>query len=170
LTGSDVFYRINQELGKQEGRSAFFLGSSEDTLGLVQARMRRDFPRVRVAGTHSPPFKETFSPEENEAMIEAINRARPDVLWVGMTAPKQELWLFEHMHRLDVKFAAAIGAVFDFFSGKVERSHPAFQNAGLEWLPRLLRQPRRLWRRTVISAPRFLVDVAGEVFRARLCR
>jgi N-acetylglucosaminyldiphosphoundecaprenol N-acetyl-beta-D-mannosaminyltransferase len=90
-----------------------------------------------------------------------LTAARPDVLWVGMTAPRQELWLHENAGRLDVKLSAAIGAVFDFFTGRVKRSHPAFQAAGLEWLPRLVQEPSRLWRRTFVSAPLFLSHVAG---------
>jgi len=89
-------------------------------------------------------------------MIAAVNTAGPDVLRVGMTAPKQEKWIYRNRDRLNVKFIAAVGAVFDFYTGTVKRSHPGFQKLGLEWLPRLLQQPGRLWSRTVISAPVFL--------------
>ena len=88
-------------------------------------------------------------------MIGAVNRAGPDVLWVGMTAPKQEKWIYENRDKLHVKLIAAVGAVFDFYTGNVKRSHPWFLEHGLEWLPRLLQEPRRLWRRTFISAPVF---------------
>jgi N-acetylglucosaminyldiphosphoundecaprenol N-acetyl-beta-D-mannosaminyltransferase len=101
---------------------------------------------------------------ELEAMIAAINQASPDILWVGMTAPKQEKWIHQNLHRLDVRFAAAIGAVFDFYTGRVIRSHPVFQRLGLEWLPRLIQEPGRLWRRMFISAPVFM----WHVVRARL--
>ena len=90
-------------------------------------------------------------------MIQAVNNAGPDVLWVGLTAPKQEKWLFEHQARLSVKFAGPIGAAFDFFVGNVNRAKPMWQEMGLEWLPRLIQEPRRLWRRSLISAPRFLI-------------
>ena len=99
-------------------------------------------------------------------MVEAINRAKPDVLWVGMTAPKQEKWVRQHRDRLEVRFIGPVGAVFDFFIGRVQRSHPLFQRLGLEWLPRLLQEPRRLWRRNFISNPSFLL----RVLRARLAR
>lgn len=90
-----------------------------------------------------------------------INRlwAKPDILWVGMTAPKQEKWIYKNRDKLDVKFIGAIGAVFDFYAGKVKRSHPAFQKMGLEWLPRLLQEPQRLWRRNFVSNPKFMFDV-----------
>ena len=95
-------------------------------------------------------------------MVTAVNAAAPDVLWVGMTAPKQEKWILENHARLNVKFAAAIGAVFDFYTGKVKRSHPVFQRLGLEWLPRLIQQPRRLWRRMFVSAPIFIWHVLRQ--------
>jgi N-acetylglucosaminyldiphosphoundecaprenol N-acetyl-beta-D-mannosaminyltransferase len=156
LTGSDIFYGLQQRMNDQEGMSVFFLGSSTQTLREIRIRMSRDYPRIRVAGTYSPPFKSIYSAAELDDMIFAINATRPDVLWVGMTAPKQEKWIFENRGRLDVRFAAAIGAVFDFYTGNVKRSRPIFQRLGLEWLPRLVQQPRRLWRRMFVSAPIFV--------------
>ena len=145
--------------------SVFFLGASEQTLAQIRARMAFDFPNIRVAGTYSPPFKPTYSEQELDAMIAAVNATKPDVLWVGMTAPKQEKWIFENRARLDVRFAAAVGAVFDFYTGNVKRSHPVFQRLGLEWLPRLLQQPRRLWRRMLVSAPIFVAHVLQARWR-----
>lgn len=160
VTGFDIFSAVNAGLERRKDCSVFFLGSSEQTLLAIRERMAHDWPHVHVAGTFSPPFKATFSAEDSEEMVARINAAKPDVLWVGMTAPKQEEWIHAHWPRLDVRFAAAIGAVFDFYGGHVRRSHPMFQRMGLEWLPRLLQQPRRLWRRTFISAPVFLWHVA----------
>jgi len=95
-------------------------------------------------------------------MIAAINAARPDILWVGMTAPKSEKWIYEHRSRLNAKLIGAIGAVFDFYSGSKARSSDWWCRNGLEWLPRLLREPKRLWRRTVIGAPKFLARVLKQ--------
>ncbi len=166
VTGSDVFSGVLTELNRRGGHSVFFLGATEETLGDIRSRMAIDYPNVRVAGTHSPPFKPEYSAAEMDAMLTAINTTAPDVLWVGMTAPKQEKWLHAMAPRLNVKFAAAIGAVFDFYTGRVKRSHPLFQSLGLEWLPRLVQQPKRLWRRTIVSAPIFL----WHVFKARFIR
>ncbi len=121
--------------------------------------MARDYPNIKVVGTYSPPFKDVYSRAELDEMIRAVNVAAPDVLWVGMTAPKQEKFIFENRERLNVKFAAAVGAVFDFYTGNVKRSHPWFLNHGLEWLPRLIQEPGRLWKRTFFSAPVFLFHV-----------
>jgi N-acetylglucosaminyldiphosphoundecaprenol N-acetyl-beta-D-mannosaminyltransferase len=84
------------------------------------------------------------------------------VLWVGLSAPKQEKWIYQNKNLLDVKFIGAVGAVFDFFIGKVRRSSPWFLNHGLEWLPRLLQEPVRLWNRSLISAPIFMYDVLKQ--------
>ncbi len=159
VTGSDVFTELHLRMNAVGGMSVFFLGATEATLAKIRKRMAMDCPRVRVVGTYSPPFKPSYSPAELDEMINAINAVEPDVLWVGMTAPKQEKWIFENRARLNVKFAAAIGAVFDFYAGQVKRSHPVFQRLGLEWLPRLIQQPRRLWRRMFVSAPIFLWHV-----------
>lgn len=157
VTGSDIFQGVLHQLDRSGGHSVFFLGSTEETLAAIRERMDRDHPNVQVAGIYSPPFKATYSAEELDAMVAAINMAMPDVLWVGMTAPKQELWIQENLERLEtVRFAAAIGAVFDFYTGRVKRSHPLFQRVGLEWLPRLIQQPSRLWRRMFVSALIFL--------------
>lgn len=158
ITGSDIFQHMHRLMEREGGLRVFFLGSTEETLALIREKMAVDFPNIQVAGTYSPPFKAEYSPLELDQMIDAINAAQADVLWVGMTAPKQEKWIYANRERLQVCFAAAIGAVFDFYTGRVKRSHPVFQSLGLEWLPRLVQQPRRLWRRMFISAPIFLWD------------
>ncbi|MSM40121.1 MAG: WecB/TagA/CpsF family glycosyltransferase [Geobacter sp.] len=165
ITGSDIFWGLQETLNRSGGCSVFFLGSTAKTLSMIRTKMSQDFPHIEIAGTYSPPYKTEFNEEDNGLMVEAINRVKPDVLWVGMTAPKQEKWICQNKALLNVKFIGAIGAVFDFYSGKVKRSHPLFQELGLEWLPRLMREPRRLWRRNLISAPRFLVNLL--LMRAR---
>lgn len=159
ITGSDVFYGLHERLNREESGSIFFLGSTEEILAEIRQRMAVDYPNLRVVGTFSPPYKQEFNSEELDEMIASINAAQPDVLWVGMTAPKQEKWIHQNRHRLQVKFIGAVGAVFDFYTGRVQRSHPVFQRLGLEWLPRLLQEPRRLWRRMFISAPIFVWHV-----------
>lgn len=164
ITGSDIFTALNSKANEVGGFSAFFLGSTPACLDEIRLKMEREYPRIRFSGSYSPPFKQEYSDDELDEMIAAINQARPDILWVGMTAPKQEKWIYQNLHRLDVRFVAAIGAVFDFYAGRVKRSHPIFQRFGLEWLPRLAQEPRRLWRRMFISAPVFM----WHVVRVRL--
>lgn len=162
VTGSDIFWGLSAALNAIEGKSYFFLGSTETTLAAIKQKMAVDYPNIRFAGSYSPPYKAEFTSEDNRRMVEAVNAVRPDVLWVGMTAPKQEKWIHQHRDQLDVQFIGAIGAVFDFYVGNVKRSHPFFQQLGLEWLPRLLQEPRRLWRRNFVSSPLFLLAVLKQ--------
>lgn len=159
VTGSDIFWGLSKSLNLARGYRVFFLGSTETNLASIRERMRADFPNITVAGVYSPPFKSEFSADDNERMVSAVNDAQPDVLWVGMTAPKQEKWIFQNRHELQAKVIGAIGAVFDFYTGNVKRPHPLFQRAGLEWLPRLIQEPCRLWRRNFVSNPAFLSRV-----------
>ena len=161
VTGPDTFLAVMSRLDTQRG-SVFFLGSTDEVLDKIRTRMATEFPHVVLAGTYSPPYKAAFSEADNAEMLAAINITRPGMLWVGMTAPKQEKWLAENRTLLDVGAAGAVGAGFDFFAGTVKRSPSLFRALGLEWLPRLLQQPRRLWRRMFISAPVFLADVFWE--------
>lgn len=162
ITGADVFFGLSQELENAGRGRVFFLGSTEATLTKMKEKFRKDYGRLEVVGTYSPPYKTRFTAEENAEMVAAINTAKPDVLWVGMTAPKQEEWIAEHIDQLNIRFAGAIGAVFDFYVGNVKRSAQIWQDLHLEWLPRLAQEPRRLWRRTFISAPIFIADVLRE--------
>jgi N-acetylglucosaminyldiphosphoundecaprenol N-acetyl-beta-D-mannosaminyltransferase len=164
VSGPDVFAALHQQANRLRGVRVFFLGGTPETLERIRGRMEVEFPNIRVAGTYSPPFKPNYSEDESRAMTEAVNASRADVLWVGLTAPKQEKWIHEHKNRLNVRFIGAVGAAFDFYAGTVKPSPSFFRTHGLEWLPRLVRQPRRLWRRTFISAPVFV----WHVLRARL--
>ncbi|MCD6570598.1 MAG: WecB/TagA/CpsF family glycosyltransferase [Deltaproteobacteria bacterium] len=162
VAGYDFFIALTKLAQKNGGLKYFFLGSNENVLELIVKRFENEFPSIEVCGTYSPPFKDEFSEEENAQMVDAINLARPDVLWVGMTAPKQEKWIYQNRDRLDVSFMGAIGAVFDFYAGTKKRSSFFWQRLGLEWMPRLLKEPRRMWERTFVSAPKFIGLVLWE--------
>ncbi len=168
VTGSDIFYGVNEELELRGGGRVFFLGSTQECLDEIKVKFRDDYPSISIVGTWSPPFKHTWSVVEMNQMRDAINRVKPDVLWVGMTAPKQEIWIYQMRSSLDVRFIGAVGAVFDFYTGRVRRSNSIFQQLGLEWLPRLVQQPFRLWNRMFISAPLFIFDVFIQKFRRKI--
>jgi N-acetylglucosaminyldiphosphoundecaprenol N-acetyl-beta-D-mannosaminyltransferase len=165
VTGSDIFYGVHQRVNRLNGIKVFFLGTTTETLNKIKSKIAQDYPNIEVVGCFSPPYKPNFTDTEIKKMIERINISKPDILWVGMGAPKQEKWIYDNLDHLDVKFVGAIGAVFDFYAGGVKRAHPIFQRFGLEWLPRLLQQPRRLWRRMLISAPLFLLHVVKKKLR-----
>jgi len=168
VAGFEFFQGLSVELAKNGGGRYFFIGSSEHVLGLITQNLNLEFPEITVCGTLSPPYKPEFSAEENAAMVAAINAAQPDVLWVGMTAPKQEKWIYENRGKLEVPFTGAIGAVFDFYAGTRQRSSGFWQRIGLEWLPRFFREPRRLWERNMKSTPIFLYWIAKEKIKRLL--
>ena len=165
VTGSDIFYGLSSALDAAGGRSYFFLGSTVNTLAVIEKKIKRDYPNIGFAGSYSPPFKREFSEKDSRIMVEKINLVGPDILWVGMTAPKQEKWIYRNRDRINVKFIGAIGAVFDFYAGNIRRSHPFFQKYGLEWFPRFLQEPKRLFRRNFISSPLFLFLVIRQMLK-----
>lgn len=142
--------------------TVMFMGSSQRVLDLIVKRAAEVYPHLKVA-TYSPPYKPEFSDEDNMAIIDAINAANPDLLWIGMTAPKQEKWTYSHWEELDIHcHVGTIGAVFDFFAGTVERAPMWWQRHGLEWLYRLLKEPKRMWRRYIIGNALFLWNMLKE--------
>lgn len=161
IAGWDLFVYEMEKLNRVGGK-VMFLGSSDAVLNLIRQRVAEKYPKIEV-DTYSPPYKPVFSDEENEAMISAINHSNPDLLWIGMTAPKQEKWAYTHLDRLDVHcHIGTIGAVFDFFAGTVKRAPERWQRAGLEWLYRLLSEPRRMWRRYFIGNAKFIYYIMLE--------
>ena len=162
IAGWDLF-AMEMERLNQKGGTCFFMGSSEKVLKLIREKAKTVYPNIRTE-TYSPPYKPEFSEEENRAIIEAINRANPDLLWIGMTAPKQEKWAYRHWDKLDIHcHCGTIGAVFDFFAGTMERAPLWWQEHSLEWLYRLLKEPKRMWRRYIIGNTLFIWNIFREV-------
>lgn len=161
IAGWDLFQFEMSKLEKKGG-TVMFMGSSQKVLGLIVKRAAKVYPHLKVV-TYSPPYKPEFSDEDNTAIIEAINNANPDLLWIGMTAPKQEKWTYSHWKDLNIHcHVGTIGAVFDFFAGTVERAPIWWQEHGLEWLYRLLKEPKRMWRRYIIGNTLFLWNMTKE--------
>ena len=161
IAGWDLFLHEMDKLNRKGG-VCFFLGSSEETLRKIKAKAHRVYPDIRIE-TYSPPYKAEFSEEDNRRMIEAVNRAKPDLLWVGMTAPKQEKWAYAHLKELDVNGPiGTIGAVFDFFAGNIRRAPLWWQKHGMEWLYRLIKEPKRMWKRYIIGNTLFLGYLVKE--------
>ena len=161
IAGWDLFCAEMERLNARGGK-CFFMGSSEEVLALIRKRAAKDYPHVEVE-TYSPPYKAEFSAEENRAIVEAINAAQPDLLWIGMTAPKQEKWIYAHWQELDIRcHVGTIGAVFDFYAGTAKRAPKWWQEHSLEWLYRLRKEPRRMWRRYLLGNPLFLRYIGRE--------
>lgn len=153
IAGWDLF---TFEMGRLKRGKVMFLGSSEYVLSLIRQRAAVDYPNLEII-TYSPPYKPEFSEEDSLAMIQAINTANPDLLWIGMTAPKQEKWAYTHWDELDIHcHCGTIGAVFDFYAGTVKRAPLWWQKHSLEWLYRLLSEPKRMWKRYILGNPLYL--------------
>lgn len=157
IAGYDLFLFLINKLNTEKG-SVFFLGSTQETLYKIKNKLKVDYPNIRF-DSYSPPYKPFFSEIESTKMCNHINSFKPDVLFVGMTAPKQEKWVYQYHNRLNVNNICSIGAVFDFYAGNVKRSSPFWISIGLEWLPRLLKEPKRLFKRNFISTPKFILIV-----------
>ena len=154
--------KIQNSKFRERPLTVMFMGSSQKVLDLIVKRAAEVYPHLKIV-TYSPPYKPEFSEEDNMAIVEAINAADPDLLWIGMTAPKQEKWTYSHWNELNIHcHVGTIGAVFDFFAGTVERAPIWWQRHGLEWLYRLLKEPKRMWRRYIIGNTLFLWNMLKE--------
>jgi N-acetylglucosaminyldiphosphoundecaprenol N-acetyl-beta-D-mannosaminyltransferase len=162
---SDVETRHATSVRAENATSVFFLGSSEAVLAKIKEKAAVDYPNLELH-TYSPPYKPEFTTEDNRAMIEAVNAVVPDLLWIGMTAPKQEKWAYKHYEQLNVRgHIGTIGAVFDFYAGTVERAPLWWQDHSLEWLYRLISEPKRMWRRYLVGNVKFVWAIVGEKIR-----
>lgn len=162
IAGADLHQYMLEDLNKKGG-SCFYLGSSDETLQKIKDRLAKEYPNVKVAA-YAPPFKKVFSAEDNKQMVDAVNEFQPDVVFIGMTAPKQEKWAYKHRKRLHTKCICTIGAVFDFYAGTVQRPNSFYINLGLEWFGRLVSEPRRLWKRYLYFGPVFLWLILKKKF------
>lgn len=163
IAGADLHHFLLKDLNNKSGK-CFYLGSSQKTLNRIINRISNEFPNINVQ-SFSPPYKNEFSDHENQQMIEKVNSFKPDVLFVGMTAPKQEKWAYANKEILDAKIICSIGAVFDFYAGTVIRPHKIWINLGLEWFVRLLKEPKRMWRRYLYYGPVFVKLIFTEKVR-----
>ena len=139
-----------------KGHSMFFLGAKEGIADLLKTNSEKVYKSIYITGTYSPPFAERFNEEENKKIISLINAAKPDILWVSLTAPKQDYWIHENLEKLDVHIAIGVGGAFDVVAGAIKRAPVFMQKMGLEWLFRFLQEPKRLFRRYFIEAPVFI--------------
>jgi N-acetylglucosaminyldiphosphoundecaprenol N-acetyl-beta-D-mannosaminyltransferase len=152
--GPDLMLRM-LEVSAGSGHTNFFLGGAEGVADDLQNRMTRRFPGLQVVGTYCPPFRALTTGERRE-LVESINELRPDLLWVGLGAPKQDLFMAEFQRDLDSKIMVGVGAAFDFHTGRVRQAPRWMMQSGLEWFFRLCVEPRRLGPRYFRNNPSFL--------------
>ncbi len=166
ISGYDFFYNFSK-IANNKGYSYFFMGGSDnDTLERIIKKLKSEFNNIKISGYFSPPFFKDNVPDEiNENIINLINSSNTDILWVGLSAPKQEKWIYKNIERLDIKMACGIGAVFDFYSGNVKRAPKWMQDNGLEWLFRVFTEPKRLFRKYLIYNTKFMILVLKDFIK-----
>ncbi len=150
----------------EKGYRHFFYGGAPGVAESLAARLHTRFPALQVVGIDSPPFR-PLTPEEDRTAVERINAARPDIVWVGISTPKQERWMASHIGRLRAPVLIGVGAAFDFHAGLKKQAPRWIQRSGLEWLFRLAMEPRRLWRRYLINNPSFLWLIVHQLLGRR---
>lgn len=161
--GPDLMLKLTQ-LSAERGYRQFYFGGAPGLADQLRSRLEERFPGLQVAGTYSPPFRPA-SAEEDEAIVAQINTARPDIVWVGLSTPKQEFWMDAHLGAIEAPVMIGVGAAFDFLAGTKRQAPAWMQRNALEWLFRLVTEPRRLWRRYFSIVPRFLVGAGLQLSR-----
>jgi N-acetylglucosaminyldiphosphoundecaprenol N-acetyl-beta-D-mannosaminyltransferase len=146
---------------QSRGYRHFLYGSSDATLLLLQQKLNRDFPAAKIVGKYSPPYRPLTGEEERD-VDRLLNAAEPDIVWVGLGAPKQDRWMAAHRHALNAPMLIGVGAAFDMIAGNVKRAPRLFRRTGCEWIFRMVQEPRRLATRYLKSNFRFAVMLAAQ--------
>ncbi|MGH9689391.1 MAG: WecB/TagA/CpsF family glycosyltransferase [Candidatus Acidiferrales bacterium] len=154
------------ETTASKGYRHFLYGGSPEVCDRLSETLRQRFPGILIVGAYSPPFR-PLTPGESSEIVDTINRAAPDVVWVGLSTPKQERWMHEHRSRLRVPVLVGVGAAFDINSGTKKQAPEWMREHGFEWLFRLVQEPRRLWRRYLVCGSQFVLLVAMEFLGVR---
>ena len=163
IRGSDVMLTLCQ-LSSENGLSHYFYGGEPGIPEKLAAELKKKFPRLNVLGMYSPPFH-LLTPEEDKEIVRGINEAEPDILWVALGNPKQEIWMYEYRNKLNVPVMIGVGAAFDFLSGNVKQAPKWIQDSGFEWLFRLAHEPRRLWKRYLWGNTMFFILVFMDLLK-----
>lgn len=164
IDGPDLMLRCCERAAKT-GVGVFLLGSLPSTLAALQIQLINDFPKLQIVGAVSPPFRAITS-EEDEALVETLNKSKAGVVFVSLGCPKQERWMAEHRGRVNAVMVG-VGAAFDFHSGSIKRAPGWMRHNGLEWLHRLVSEPRRLWRRYLFTNSKFIAKACAQLLGRR---
>ena len=154
ISGSDFFPRLC-EVAAKEGYRLFFLGGNPEDINRAKEILEQKYHGLRVVGTHSPPFGFEKDRDEERKAIDIIKEKNPDILFVALGAPKQEKWIYKHSKEINAPVSIGIGASFSFIAGRIKRAPRWMQTSGLEWLWRLMMEPKRLWRRYLVDDMKF---------------
>jgi N-acetylglucosaminyldiphosphoundecaprenol N-acetyl-beta-D-mannosaminyltransferase len=160
INGPDLMLRYC-EFAQDSGDSIFLYGATEETLKLLEGKLSAAFPRLRIAGVYSPPFRPLTEQEDYE-VVQRINNSGAGTVWVSLGCPKQEVWMSEHKGRINAVMIG-VGAAFDYHAGTIKRAPVFFQKNGLEWLFRFCAEPRRLWKRYLVTNTLFVLKAAQQL-------
>ena len=145
---------LMEEIFKDKGYTHYFYGSTDETLVSLEKKLKEKYPNIKIVGMYSPPFRK-LTEEEDEKVIEIINNCNPDFVWIGLGAPKQEIWMAEHQGKIN-GLMIGVGAGFDYFAGNIKRAPLCMQKSNLEWLYRLIQDPKRLFKRYFVTNTKFI--------------
>ena len=151
--------------GQSRGYKHYLLGGTEDTSQKLEMALKRDYPQINIVGRFVPPFQDTFT--EDIQLIDQINEADPDIVWVGLGAPKQDFWISQYRDKIHAPIMVGVGAAFDYVSGVKPQAPPWMQRSGLEWFFRLCSEPRRLWKRYLVGNTKFLWLLAKSSLKGK---
>jgi len=165
ISGYEFFYNFSKIANKKKYSYFFFGGMNNTVLNIIRNRLKEEFGNIEVKGLICPPIMDTFPDEFDDCIVSTINKCKPDVLWVGVSAPKQEKWIYKNINRLNIKMAFGIGAAFNFYANVVRRAPLWMQKTGLEWLYRIYAEPKRLFGKYLIYNTKFIVLVFKGLFR-----
>ncbi len=151
-----TFFEKTLDWGQKDKLKHYFFGSSQETLQKMIENIHKEYPNVIISGYYSPPYKQAFSTEENEGFLKKMNESGADIYWISLGAPKQELWMYENYKKLNQGVMIGIGAGFNYLAGNIKHAPEWMKNLALEWLYRLMQEPRRLWKRYLVTNTLFL--------------
>lgn len=160
------FMMAFSELSVERGYKHFYYGGADGVPEQLAEVMKQKFPGIQIVGTYSPPFR-ALTAEEDEEIVQMINAAKPDAIWVGLGSPKQDHWMAQHRDRLNGAALLGVGAAFDFHTGRKPQAPYWMQRSGLEWTFRLATEPRRLWKRYLVNNPAFVFSVMTQLLHLR---
>jgi N-acetylglucosaminyldiphosphoundecaprenol N-acetyl-beta-D-mannosaminyltransferase len=165
IAGADLFFHL-MKIANENSSRIFFIGSTDSTLGKIKKKISIEYMNI-TCGFYSPPYKSIFSEDDSELMLSKINEFKADIVFVGMTAPKQEMWVEAYKNRITAKTVCSIGAVFDFYAGTIKRAPKWMILFKLEWFYRLISEPKRMWKRYLIYSPLFFWDLLLYLIRLK---
>jgi N-acetylglucosaminyldiphosphoundecaprenol N-acetyl-beta-D-mannosaminyltransferase len=143
------------------GHKVFFYGSTDMVLSLLENKLRATFPELQIVGMYSPPFRELTATEDDE-VVERLNASGANVVFIGLGCPRQERWMFQHRGKINAVMIG-VGAAFNYHAGTTKRAPLWMQNAGLEWFHRLASDPKRLWRRYLVTNSIFILAITAQL-------